>query len=321
MADIAELKNIPILGHLSKTGLRKLVDVATEKELQAGAIIFEERSEDDSLFIILSGRVRITKATTSGGEKKLATLNAGAFFGEMTLFDDFVRSATAKAATNVRLLEIRKDAFMQYLASDAEGASKLMLEIMRAIAPRIRQTNRENVALYEAGRIIGEHAPLGAILSNLLKILADATWCTCGAVFLLNTPTGMLECRAAFGHEADPSEWSEPLEGGITGVISETDDPVRIENFQDDPRFEGHQPVGYETPSMLTIALRSQAGVIGIIVLGDKVDLNGNPVPFTSGDANLLAGIAAQATGAIESARVYEEAQEKEKLDRVYFRY
>ena len=169
--------------------------------------------------------------------------------------------------------------------------------------------------------IIGEHAPLGEILSNLLKILADATWCTCGAVFLLNTPTGMLECRAAFGYDADPSEWSEPLEGGITGEISNSDEPIRIDNFQQDPRFEGLQPVGYETPSMLATALRSQAGVIGIIVLGDKADFKGNPVAFTSGDANLLAGIAAQATGAIESARVYEEAHEKEKLDRVYFRY
>jgi GAF domain-containing protein len=56
-------------------------------------------------------------------------------------------------------------------------------------------------------------------------------------------------------------------------------------------------------------------------VLCDKVDLKGSPIPFTSGDANLLAGIAAQASGAIESTRVYEEAQEKEKLDRVYFRH
>ncbi len=72
---------------------------------------------------------------------------------------------------------------------------------------------------------------------------------------------------------------------------------------------------------MLGIAIRSQGDPIGIIVLCDKTDLKGNPIPFTSGDANLLAGIAAQAAGAIESARLREEAQEQEKLDRVYFRY
>lgn len=321
MPTTAELKGVPILSHLSEPDLKKLVEVTTEKEFPAGTTIFTERSEDDSLFIILSGSVLITKSTPSGEQKTLAALGLGAFFGEMTLFDDFVRSATAKAATDVRLLEIHKEAFMHYLSSGVEGASKLMLEIIRAIAPRIRQTNRELVALYEAGRIIGEHAPLGKILSDLLKILSDATWCTRGAIFVLNTPAAMLECRAAFGYDADPSEWAEPLEGGMAERIIRAAEPMRIENVQQDPRFEALQPVGYETPSMLGTALRSQGDIIGIIVLCDKTDLKGNPIPFTSGDANLLAGIAAQASGAIESARLHEEAQEKEKLDRVYFRY
>jgi CRP-like cAMP-binding protein len=321
MATAAELKNVPILGHLSKDALAKLLEVTAETEFPVGATVFAEYSEGDSLFVILSGNVLISKATPSGGEKPLATLGPGAFFGEMALFDDFVRSATARAATATRLLEIRKDAFMRYLAGDADGASKMLLEIMRTVAPRLRQTNRDIIALYEGGRIIGEPAPLGEILSNLLKVLEDATWCTRGAVFVLNTPAGLLECRAAFGYDADPGDWTEPLEGGLAEEIIRADEPLRLENIQQDPRFKTLEPVGYETPSMLAAALRSQGEAIGIIVLCDKVDLRDNSVPFTSGDANLLAGIAAQASGAIESARVFEEAQEKEKLDRVFFRY
>ena len=72
---------------------------------------------------------------------------------------------------------------------------------------------------------------------------------------------------------------------------------------------------------MLGATLRSRGEAIGTIVLCDKVDRDGALQPFTSGDANLLAGIAAQASGAIESARVHEEALEREKLDRVYFRH
>jgi len=321
MPDLSELNKIPMLSHLQESNLKKLAAVAEEREFPAGATIFVEGGEQGSLFIILSGAVLISKATHSGEQKAITTLNAGAFFGEMALFDDFVRSATATAASDVRALEISKEAFMQFLSSDAEGASKMTFEIMRTVAPRIRQTNRELVALYEAGRVIGEKAELGKILSDLLGVLSNTTWCTGGAVFLLDTAADILECRAAFGYDADPSTWTEPLEGGIAEEIIHADDAVRIENFHEDPRFESLQPVGYETASMLGAALRSRGEAIGIIVVCDKIDPRGKPLPFSSGDANLLAGIAAQAGGAIESARLHEEALEKEKLDRVYYRH
>jgi len=321
MPDLNELKKIPILKHLSDADLEKLAAVSEEKTFSPGDIVFEEGIEQDSLLITLSGSVLISKATQSGEQKSITTLGPGSFFGEMALFDDFVRSATASAASELRVLEISKDAFMQFLSSDAAAASKLMLEIMRTVAPRIRQTNEELVALYEAGRAIGQSAELGRILSELLAILGEATSCTRGVVFLLNTPARMLECRAAFGVDEDPSNWSEPLEGGVAEAIISVEEAVGIEDFDQDPRFESFQPVGYETPSMLGTALRSQGEPIGTIVLCDKIDRDGNLCPFTAGDANLLAGIAAQASGAIESASLHEEALEKEKLDRVYFRH
>ena len=321
MPEPGELKRIPILRHMSDSDLEAFASVTVERRFNSGDVIFEEGIEQDSLFITLSGRVLISKATRTGEQKSIATLRAGSFFGEMALFDDFVRSATATAVGDVRVLEMSKSALMEFIANDCGGASQLMHEIMRTVAPRIRQTNDELVALYEAGRTIGDRAELGRILSELLGILSDATSCTRGAVFLLNTPALTLECRAAFGYDEDPSGWSEPLEGGLAEAIIATEDSLGIENFEQDPRFESLQPVGYETPSMLCAPLRSQGEAIGTIVLCDKVDRDGAPCPFTSGDANLLAGIAAQASGAIESARLHEEVLEKEKLDRVYFRH
>ena len=326
MADIADLKKIPILRRLSDSDLEKLAAVSEETEFSAGDTIFVEKSDRDSLFIILSGAVRISKETRSGEQKSITSLGAGSFFGEMALFDDFVRSATATAIDEVHALEISKDAFMKFLSSDADGASKLMLEIMRTIAPRIRQTNRELLALYEAGRIIGEHAELGEMLSNLLSVLSAATSCACGVVFLFDPAGSMLECRAAFGYDAGPADagpagWTEQLEGGIAEEILRAGGSIKIDDFQQDARFESVRPVGYETQSMLGAALRTQRQTIGIIVLCDKTDLEGKLTPFTVGDANVLAGVASQASGAVESARLHEEAQEKEKLDRVYYRF
>ncbi|GAB4350467.1 MAG: hypothetical protein Kow0099_34030 [Candidatus Abyssubacteria bacterium] len=326
MLEPNELKKVSILSHLSEAGLKKLAAAAQERRFTAGTTIFTEKSEQDSLFIILEGNVRIVKATRSGEQKSIATLGVGGFFGEMALFDDYARSATAMAVDDVRVLEIGKGAFMDFLSSGVTGASRVLLEIIRAIAPRIRQTNRELVALYEAGRIIGEQAELGQMLSDLLGVLVDAVSCARGVALLLNEPAGTFECRAAFGYEADPkrpspAEWREPLEGGIAEAILKADGPVTIERFLEDLRYQAIQPVGYETDSMLGAALQTHGHIIGVIVLCDKTDHKGKPARFTSGDANLLGGVAAQASGAIESARLHEEAREKEKLDRVYFRY
>jgi CRP-like cAMP-binding protein len=321
MTSADDLKRIPILRVLDEAGLRALADSAQETRFASGAIIFSEGGEDASLFIILSGKVRITKATASGDEKPIATLSEGGFFGEMALFDDYYRSATATAATEVRALQISKDSFMKFLASAAEGASKLLLEIMKALAPRIRQTNLELVSLYEAGRIIGKGGEAGEILSGLLAVLEQATSCARGAAFLVNSAAGVLECRAAFGYETDPSSWAEPLTGGVAEEILRAEGSLAITDYPSDPRFQSLQPVGYESASMLGAALRAQGVPIGMIALCDKTSREGNRIPFTSGDANILAGVAAQASGAIDSARLREEAREKEKLERVYFRF
>jgi CRP-like cAMP-binding protein len=321
MLSIDELKKIPILSALQESDLGALAEVAQERDFAAGDTIFVEGSEDNSLFIILSGRVRITKQTASGEEKSIAVLCEGGFFGEMALFDDFFRSATATAVGPVRAMQLSKDAFMAFLSSAAGGASRLLLEIMRALAPRIRQTNLELVSLYEAGRIIGKGGEVGEILSGLLSVLEGATSCRRGAAFLMNSAAGALECRAAFGYEADPSQWAEPPTGGIAGEFLGGEGAVVIEDYQEKPRFQSMQPVGYETASMVGIALLIRGEPIGIIALCDKTGPGGESIPFTSGDANILAGVAAQAAGAIDSARLHEEAREREKLDRVYFRF
>ena len=76
MIEPGEIKKVPILNHLSDSDLEKLIALAVEREFPAGEIIFAERSEEGSLFIILSGRVSISKATHSGEQKTLTTLHS-----------------------------------------------------------------------------------------------------------------------------------------------------------------------------------------------------------------------------------------------------
>ncbi len=106
------------------------------KNYKDGSIIFEENSIGKEMYVILSGQVKVIKEKDSV-ETTLATLEEGEFFGEMSLFDNFPRSATVMAIGDVKLLEINQKDFLKKISKDPSIAFR-MLEIM---SQRIRQTD------------------------------------------------------------------------------------------------------------------------------------------------------------------------------------
>ena len=74
-------------------------------ERQAGTELIHEDGSDTSLFIILDGRVEVIAGDTRHG-RSVATLGPGEFFGEMSLLTGERRSATVRAVTDVKVLEI-----------------------------------------------------------------------------------------------------------------------------------------------------------------------------------------------------------------------
>lgn len=108
------------------------------KNYKDGSTIFEENSIGKEMYIILSGQVKVIKEKDSV-ETTLATLEEGEFFGEMSLFDNFPRSATVMAIGDVKLLEINQKDFLRKISKDPSIAFR-MLEIM---SQRIRQTDEK----------------------------------------------------------------------------------------------------------------------------------------------------------------------------------
>src|SRR5204863_9308646 len=77
--------------------MRLLATFSGEERFREGSMIFREGEKGDKLFIVLDGRVRISKFIPGVGEEALAVLDRGDFFGEMALIDDKPRSADATA--------------------------------------------------------------------------------------------------------------------------------------------------------------------------------------------------------------------------------
>lgn len=104
----------------------------------AGSVIFAEGEPGDQMFVVLEGEVEILKSTQAGSAKTLTTLGKGEFFGEMALVDSSLRSATAQAKTDAKLLVMDETLFDAYILSNPEFAAKMI----RNLTKRLRGANK-----------------------------------------------------------------------------------------------------------------------------------------------------------------------------------
>ena len=105
---------------------------ATAREFRAGDVIFSQGDAATELFVIQSGQVEIRL-----GNRLLETVPERGIFGEMALVDKAPRSATAVAATDVRLVPVGERQFLFLLGHTPYFA----LNVMRVLARRLRLAN------------------------------------------------------------------------------------------------------------------------------------------------------------------------------------
>jgi hypothetical protein len=103
-----------------------------------GEIIVRQGEGGDCMYVIQSGRVEVIDEK-GGREVHLAFLEEGDFFGEMSLFESEVRSATVRACGEVRVLTVDKKAFLSRISEDPS----LALRIVQRMSRRIREMNTE----------------------------------------------------------------------------------------------------------------------------------------------------------------------------------
>ena len=146
--DTAILKKIQLFEGLNSTQLEKVAGITSERVVEAGERIFKEGDAGDEFFIILEGRVRISKHVPGIGEEALAILDPGAYFGEMALVDDTSRSADALAHTRAKLRVIKRDQLDGLMFTDKDIAYTLLWTFVRTLAVRLRETNDKIKAFF-----------------------------------------------------------------------------------------------------------------------------------------------------------------------------
>ncbi|HWM92883.1 MAG TPA: cyclic nucleotide-binding domain-containing protein [Thermoanaerobaculia bacterium] len=129
---------------LSRKELITLAAFSKEKRFAAGASLFQEGDEGSEMYVILEGRVLISKFIPGAGEEALAILERGDFFGEMSLIDGEPRSAEARAyGGQLTVLALDQETVREVLAMDPHAALEFLQLLCRLIANRLREIDEK----------------------------------------------------------------------------------------------------------------------------------------------------------------------------------
>ena len=131
------LRSVPLFASLDDDAARDLRSLLSDKTVPQNTRLFRQGDKGDAMYLIQSGRVRISIRDDDDAEVILAELAQGDFFGEMSIIDGRQRSADAKVIDDARLAILSREAFLSFVRSNPDVA----LEMLSALTDRLRRTD------------------------------------------------------------------------------------------------------------------------------------------------------------------------------------
>lgn len=161
--DISVLKSIHLFSELSDSDLREIGKTAVRQVFKKDNMILIEEEMGSTMFIILDGRVKISRISDEGREVILSVLSEGDFFGEMSILDGQTRSANVVTLEDSKILVIRRENFLQML----HDYPQIAINLLKELAHRLRRSDSQikSLSLQNA---------TGKVASTLLRIADDS---------------------------------------------------------------------------------------------------------------------------------------------------
>jgi CRP/FNR family transcriptional regulator, cyclic AMP receptor protein len=135
----ALLRNVPLLSLLGDNELALLARVVVRKSYARGTQILGAGDATDSLYILISGRIKVFMSDLDGKEVILSILEPNEFFGEMGLIDNNPRSASVVTLEPCELICISKSDFKRCLSENFDMA----MTVMRGLVKRLREADKQ----------------------------------------------------------------------------------------------------------------------------------------------------------------------------------
>src|ERR1700746_1377842 len=109
------LSRAPLFEALDEDGAAALQSRMTDVALSRGERLFAEGDEGDRLYVVLDGKIKLTRAAPDGRENLLSVVGPGEMFGELSLFDPRPRTSSASAVTDATLAALAHDTLRSWL--------------------------------------------------------------------------------------------------------------------------------------------------------------------------------------------------------------
>jgi CRP-like cAMP-binding protein len=146
------LEKVPLFSGLSDASLAHLHQATVRKRYEKDTVLVEENDMGETLYMIITGRVKVTNIGPDGKEVILSVLGPGEFFGEMSLLDREPRSANVVTMVKTEMMLLRRQEFLNLL----EGNKEILSKLLSTISGRLRHANQQirSLALLDVlGRI------------------------------------------------------------------------------------------------------------------------------------------------------------------------
>ena len=133
------LRNVPLFAMLPEDQLAVLASVVSRRSFPRGTTIIAAGDVTDSLYVVISGTLKVTMSDDAGREIILSMLGPREYFGEMVPIDDSTRSASVISLEPCELLVLSKHDFRKCLAENVQMA----MTVLRGLVKRLREADRK----------------------------------------------------------------------------------------------------------------------------------------------------------------------------------
>jgi sigma-B regulation protein RsbU (phosphoserine phosphatase) len=320
------LRHNLLLEQLSDEDFEFVRPLLKERRYKEGDIIVNVKHDSSGLFLLVEGRVKISRQTKSGRELVTAVLHVGDFFGELELIDGRPRTSTVVALESCAVYEMQREPFERLLATNLPFTKRLL----EVLSVRLRALNHQFALeidtntdltlaeleklqrLIEAAKTVNSTLDLDKLLTIILDTALEVVHCDRGTIYLVDEKRRELKSKVLKGMEI--IEIRLPIGKGIAGYVAATGDVLNIDDAYLDPRFhpEIDSRSGYRTANILCVPMKNKGGtIIGVLQL-----LNKRGGLFSKDDAGFIEALSVHAAIAIENARLYEQERQKLALEK-----
>ena len=127
------LKYVPIFSELDDNTLDQISKLGIRKNFTKDSVVLFEHETGSALFVIVNGKVKVSRVSDDGKEVILTILGESDFFGEMAILDGLARSANVTAMEDSELFIIQRSEFLELLQSHPEIAIALLQELTQRL--------------------------------------------------------------------------------------------------------------------------------------------------------------------------------------------